>query len=158
PRWRAGLRAVVSWRPPWRHAPTGGPEAARRSARAGRTHAATRTTGASGELPEEADVRVVEQPDIGNVVARHRDTGRTHTEGPSRPALAVQSRRLEHGRMDEPASHDLEPPRATPVAEVHLHLHLRRGFGEWEVRRAEAGTRATTVEAPGKERERGLEI
>ena len=48
----------------------------------------------SGDLVEEPDVGIVENPDVRDVVAEHGDPRRPHPERPSCVAIAVESGRI----------------------------------------------------------------
>ena len=61
------------------------------------------------ELLEEAQVVLVEQPDVVDAVLQHRDALDAHAEREAGDLLRVVADRFEHGRMHHAAAEDLEP-------------------------------------------------
>src|SRR5687767_12425050 len=105
----------------------------------------------SRELLEEAEVVLVEQPDVVDPVAHHGHAVDAQAEGEAAHLLGVvdhaaevRVHRLEDGGVHHARAHDLEParrladaaalPAAHHAAEVHLDRRLRVG----EERRPEA--------------------
>src|SRR5687768_14199479 len=116
--------------------------------------ATTRTTHSSRDLLQEPDIRVVQRADVRNVISLHGDPARSHAEGPSCVTLGVDSGVLEDAGMHHAGTEDLGPAgsltrwAASSLAELALHVHLRRRLCEWEVawpktrpRRAEEAAR-----------------
>src|SRR5439155_507077 len=71
--------------------------------------AAIRTMRSSRDLLEETNVRVVKDPNVGNVVALHGYATGPHAERPTGVALGVDSRGFEHGRMHHAGTENLRP-------------------------------------------------
>src|SRR5690349_379922 len=103
-----------------------------------------RSSGGSRDLLEEAHVRVIQQADVRDAVARERDAGRSHAEGPARVPLGIETRGLEHLWMHHARAEDLDPARvlahraAGAVADAALDVHFGRGLREREEARTEA--------------------
>src|SRR5690242_2379770 len=120
--------------------------------------------GSEGELGEEAHVARVQEADVVDPVALERDALRPHPEGEAGVLLGIDVHVLEHLLVHHPAPHDLHPPRplaggaSRPAAELALHVHLGRGFGEGEVGGAEAHLGARREEALGEMLERPLQV
>src|SRR5688572_4626728 len=117
----------------------------------------------SRDLVQEPDVGVVENPNVGNVVAQHRDSGRAHAEGPPGVAVAIEAGGVDYRRMHHSRPEYLHPAGALAagaagsVTELALHVHLRRGLREREVARPEARLRLAE-ESVGEMSQRRLEI
>src|SRR3712207_8511601 len=62
----------------------------------------------SCELLQKAHVRVVEDANVGDAVARQRDARGPHAERPARIAFAVDSGGVEHGGGDRSEEHTSE--------------------------------------------------
>src|SRR3954465_10721966 len=124
---------------------------------------ATRTTRSSRDLIEESHVGVVQNTDVGYVVAQHRDARRSHPERPAGVAVGVETGRSEHRWVHHSRSENLHPPgalaagAARAVTELALDIHFGRRLGEGEV----AGTKARfrfSEEPVSEVGERRLEI
>src|SRR5665647_2052877 len=63
------------------------------------------------ELPQEADVVVVEQAQVGDAVPQHRHALHPHAEGEPADLLRVVVDEAVDSRVDHPCAHDLEPAR-----------------------------------------------
>src|SRR5688572_31057209 len=116
---------------------------------------ATRTRHSSRDLLEEADIRVVQDPDIRNIVPLQGHAAGTHSEGPAGVALRIDPRGLEHLGVHHAGAEDLGPAAAfadrapATLAELTLDIQLRRWLGEREVAGTE--TRARRAEEPARE-------
>src|SRR5690606_31605107 len=138
----------------------------RRAAGAGipRASGAMHSSIASAELGQESHVAAVEQPDVGDAVAHHRDALRSHSAGPSAPALRIEPTIAEHRLVHHSATEDLHPAGSlagattAAAAEQAADIHLSRRLGEREERRPEAHPGALAQELPCEVRERGLEV
>ena len=86
----------------------------------------------------------IEQPDVGNAVAQHRDALRAHAEGEAGVALGVDAAVLEHRRMHHAAAEDLHPAgalargAAAPAAELARTSISADGSVNGKIRGAEA--------------------
>src|SRR5688572_30419141 len=114
-----------------------------------------RTRRSSRNLLEKANVGVVQNPHVRNVVALQRCSRWTQAERPARVALGVHPRRFQDARMHHARPEDLRPAAsfahgtAPPFAELAFEVELRRGLGEWEVAGPEP--RARSPEEPARE-------
>src|SRR5687768_1883393 len=101
----------------------------------------------SRELLQEPNIGIVEDSDVGDVVAQHRNPRGPHAEGPARITLVVDPCRLEDGWMDHARAQDLHPSRALApgtsraVTELALDIHLGRRLRERKKARTEARLR-----------------
>ena len=104
------------------------------------------------ELVQEAHVAVVEETDVGNAVAQHRDSMRTHPEGPPGVPLGVHPGVLEDSRVHHATTENFHPSgplaggTAAAVAELALDVHLREG----SVKGKNDGRKRTLVSAVKK--------
>src|ERR1700693_5283735 len=125
--------------------------------------AAIRMRRSSRDLVQESHVRIVENPYVGDVVAKHRYPRRPHAERPAGVAVAIESGRSHYGRMHHSGAEYLHPAGALAasasgaVTELTLHVHLGGRLREWEVARPEPGLRFSE-ESIGEVRQRSLEI
>src|SRR5579884_2711612 len=127
----------------------------------------------SPELLQEADVVVVEQPQVGNAVLEHRDPLDPHPEGEALDPLgvvAVLAHVLEHVGVDHPGAQDLDPAlapaQAAPLAggghaafavkarDVDLDARL----GEREEVRSQPDLALRPEVLAGERQERALEV
>src|SRR5262252_6486754 len=114
----------------------------------------TRPTRPSRELPQEADIVLVEQFHVGDAVAEHGHALDAEAEGEASVLLAVVAHVGEDARVDHAAAAQLDPAGALAqaaasglsAAEGALHVHLGAGLDEREVRRAEADAQAGAEE------------
>src|SRR5665648_536940 len=94
------------------------------------------------ELPQEADVVVVEQAQVGDAVLEHRHALDAHAEGEAADLLGVVIDELVDCRVDHAGAHDLEPAgvlagaAALAAAELAAHVDLDARLGEREEVRA----------------------
>ena len=98
------------------------------------------------ELPQEAQVVLVEQAQVVDAVAQHRETVGPHAEREALLALGVDVHHPQHVRMHLPGARDLQP---APVAEAHVDLGGR--LGEREERRPEAQRHVVALEESAQE-------
>src|SRR5665647_3358281 len=94
------------------------------------------------EPPQEADVVVVEQAQVGDAVLEHRHALHTHAEGEAGDLLGVVVDEVVDRGVDHAGAHDLEPAgvlaraAALAAAEPAAHVHLDARLGEREEVRA----------------------
>src|SRR5665647_549429 len=94
------------------------------------------------ELPQEADVVVVEQAQVGDAVLEHRHALDAQAEGEAAVLLGVVIDELVGCRVDHAGAHDLEPAgvlagaAALAAAELAAHVDLDARLGEREEVRA----------------------
>src|SRR5436190_23064497 len=96
----------------------------------------------AAELLEEANVALVEQPDVGDAVHGHRRPVDPEAEREARIAFGVVSHVLQHGRMHHAGAEDLDPavaahPAPRAAADEARHVDLRPRLHEREVGRHE---------------------
>src|SRR6059036_1108931 len=72
-----------------------------------------------GELGQEAQVVLVQQPDVVDAVLQHGDPLDAEAEGEAGVALGVVADLRENGRMDHPGAAQLDEPRALAPAAPH---------------------------------------
>src|SRR3990170_5010117 len=108
-----------------------------------RARAATHRMRSSCELLQESHVGIVQQANVGNVVAKHRDPRGAHPERPARIPLALDSGRFENRWMNHPRAEYLHPAGALAagtagsVTQLALDIHLGGGLGERKEARPE---------------------
>src|SRR5581483_6410045 len=127
--------------------PSSGCARARRASAADRrTRAASarRIAWRSDELRQEAQIALVEQAQVVDAVAEHRQPVGSEAEGEADVAFGIDAAVREHVGMRLARAGDLEPARlsahaaARAAAEHAAHVDLGRGLGEREERGAEA--------------------
>src|SRR5438105_391771 len=125
--------------------------------------ATSRTTRSSRDLVEESHVGIVENPDIGDVVAEHRDASGAHAECPAGVTITVESGCIHDRWMNHPRAQYLHPAgsltaRTTrAMTELAFYVHLSRRFGEREVARPNSRVRLAE-ESVGEVGQRRFEI
>src|SRR5262245_32417306 len=67
------------------------------------------TTWPRSELPEKAQVVLIEEADVGDAVLQHRHALHPHPEGEPGDGFRIVPDPAQHGRMDEPGAENLEP-------------------------------------------------
>src|SRR6476620_1043895 len=98
--------------------------------------AATRTRRSSRDLIKEPDIGAVQNPDVRDVVAKHRDARRAHAECPSGVFVSVETRVVDDRRMHHTRAKNLHPAGALAagatgaVTELALDIHFSRWLGE----------------------------
>src|SRR6188768_4152576 len=96
-----------------------------------RMRAATHRTRSFGDLLQEFHVGVVENSDIRDSIPAHGHTNGPHAERPSCVALTIDTRGVEHGRVNHARPEDLQPTgslagrAAGSATNAALHVHLR---------------------------------
>src|SRR5690348_1276931 len=103
--------------------------------------------GASSELREEAQVVLVEQAQVVDAVAQHREAIGSDAERESLPALGIDVHRAQHVGMHLSCTRDLQP-----AAVAEAHVDFRRRLGEWKERRPEAQRQVVALEEVAQER------
>src|SRR3984893_8986333 len=117
----------------------------------------------SRDLVQESHVRIVENPYVRDVVAQHRNAGRTHAERPAGVAVAIESGGVQNGWMHHSRPEYLHPAGALaaraagPVTQLALNVHLGRRLSEREIAWPEARFRLAE-EPVGEMGQRRLEI
>src|SRR5215472_4003445 len=116
------------------------------------------------ELLEKAQVVLVEQPDVVDLVLQNGDALDAHAEGPARHLFRIVADVAQHVGMHHAGAEDLEPAallaEATPVAAAleARHVGLRGRLGEREEGRPEAQARAGPEHLTREQLERRLEV
>src|SRR5438132_8863421 len=72
------------------------------------------------ELPEEAEIVVVEEPEVGEAVAQERQPIGAHAEGEAAHRLGIVAASAQHVRMDHAGAQDLEPAATAADAAVRV--------------------------------------
>src|SRR5439155_2154810 len=72
------------------------------------------------ELPEEAEIVVVEEPEVGEAVAQERQPIGAHAEGEAAHHLGIVAAGAQHVRMDHAGAQDLEPAAAAADAAARV--------------------------------------
>src|ERR1035438_2817995 len=96
------------------------------------------------ELLQEPHVIFVEEADVSDAVADHRDALDAKAEGPAGPDFRVVADVLEYLGVHHAAAGDLEPFLAHLTRQGAAEVYLEAGLGVAEVVRAEADARFRT--------------
>src|SRR3990172_6913305 len=102
-------------------------------------------SGASGELAQEPQVAVEEQPEVVDPVPEHRQPLEPRAEREADMALRIEPEVAHHVRMHLAGAGDLEP-----AAVLERHVDLGGGLGEREERRTEAHLQVVGLEEPAE--------
>src|SRR6476620_10502421 len=103
--------------------------------------AATRTRRSSRDLIKEPDIGVVQNPDVRDVVPKHGDARRAHTERPAGVFVSVETRGVDDRWMHHSRAENFHPAGALAagaagaMTELALDIHLSGWLGEREVAR-----------------------
>src|SRR6266536_1910773 len=114
-------------------------------------------------LFEKADIRVIQNTNVRNAVELDSDTSRPHPKRPARVALAVDTRRVQHRRMNHSRPENLHPSgvlaarAAGSMTQRALNVHLGGWLSEREVAWSEARSRLAE-ELLRETRQRHLQI
>src|SRR2546425_2326196 len=117
----------------------------------------------ASELPQQADVVLQEQAEVGDVVLEHRQTIQAGAEGEAGIALGVDAAVTKHLRMHHPGAQDLQPaPLAAAAtgtaADTARDGRPDAGFGEGEVVTHDPNASFGTEERAGEILDRALQV